>query len=272
MQSGVTPEAPQVEFIREVRGWADGLYTAEFRDAEELRDRVVSALHRLELSEATAPVDSDEMLARARSFFSVDRGSPARLAVAVAFGPKQAVRRPSELDDGNLMAFARRAALTGDHAVLSTGEGTQDSLESGRIVLRQASAEVVIDELGSVATVAPIWRKSQRDHRLMLAIIQEDLVAQIENALAFANEAVEFLDQRHRLSHFAPVVRLMGAEYFGWQTRAQHDQSSNSAAVRLGGGIRPVSLVPPHRPRAALRFDARRVAEDLVALLKRAWP
>lgn len=270
VQAGVQPDTAQAEFIREVQDWASGHYTAAFADASSLLEKVVEALHRLELTNATAPVDAEELANRARRFLQVDRGSPARLAVAIAFGPAQAVLRPSEIADAKLLAFVRQAALTGAHAVLLTSEGTQESTSGGGIALRQGTGEVAVDELGSVVTVIPFSRKSQRDSHPMFAVIEEDLIDQLELILAFSNQVIEYLDSRHRLSHFAPAARLMGVDHFGWQTRAEHARSPNSVSIGFGGPASAETLRPPHRPRSALQFDGRSLSEDLVALMKRA--
>ncbi len=67
VQSDVEREAPQHEFIDEVRGWAGGVLTGDFVLPEELQDAVTRALHELELTQQAGPVDEGELGDRARA-------------------------------------------------------------------------------------------------------------------------------------------------------------------------------------------------------------
>jgi hypothetical protein len=67
VQEGVDRDPRQEEFVGEVQDWTGGLFRGGFRDAEDLRGTMTRTIHRLELSTATAAVDTSEMLARAQS-------------------------------------------------------------------------------------------------------------------------------------------------------------------------------------------------------------
>ena len=64
----------QAAFVQEVRNWEQGHYTVSFRDANDLRDKVIRGLHRHFLDGASTPVDEDRLVERARSL-AVDDGA-----------------------------------------------------------------------------------------------------------------------------------------------------------------------------------------------------
>lgn len=59
-------EPDQSRFLEEAQAWGAGLYTSAFSTPDELQEAIVGAVHQLELSVRTGPVDADEMVSRGR--------------------------------------------------------------------------------------------------------------------------------------------------------------------------------------------------------------
>jgi len=126
VQEGVTREADQEAFLAEVRDWSQGHYTASFHDVETLREGLVRALHQLELSRATGPIDSEDLRERTRALIPTDgRHAEARLVLAIASGPRQAVLRPAALEDRGLSESLMREAEFGDHRIFRYAPGNE---------------------------------------------------------------------------------------------------------------------------------------------------
>jgi hypothetical protein len=54
-----------------------------------------------------------------------------------------------------------------------------------------------------------------------------------------------------------------------WRTQAEQDASPNSGTMRMSPT--PEKPVCVDRPRGALKFDAKRLADDLLVPLRRQW-
>ena len=104
----------------------------------------------------------------------------------------------------------------------------------------------------------------------MPVIIHEDVHGGILRALRYGAWALDHVDPGGRLSRVAIVAAVTGADYFGWRTRAEHEQSPDQAQVYTGPPPEPVGLSPPDRARAALRMNANEIAQDLCVRLRRA--
>ena len=76
------------------------------------------------------------------------------------------------------------------------------------------------------------------------------------------------MDPTQRLTHVAVAASIEASEHLGWRTQKEQDASPHSGQMRMGGaaGLAPTCV---DRPRAALRFDATRLAEDLMVPLRR---
>src|SRR6266540_2399696 len=72
------------------------------------------------------------------------------------------------------------------------------------------------------------------------------------------------VDSPHRLSDVVPLVGLVGAEYVGWRTRAEHEWSPYSVEL---GMARPdpmvVALSPARRHRSTLKLAASPLSRGL---------
>jgi hypothetical protein len=158
IQQAVNPERQQAEFIREVRGWEQGHFTAEFEDAEGLRDKVIRALHDYVLANEAGPIDEAELASSARTLASSERstGRP-DLIVTIASGPLRTVLRPAELESENLRRCQLAEALTGADALLTPSLGTDTSISGDalRLMQNQGSGLVALDESANLLVVQP---------------------------------------------------------------------------------------------------------------------
>lgn len=271
IQSGVVREAQQDEFVREVQDWVEGVYTERFETAEELRSRVIQALHKHELSRSAGPPDSNEMLARAADILPVEdrgfRGGSASLAVALAGGPHQQVLRPSQIEDSGLEDELYRLALFGSQPVLTRSEGMRASIEAGVLHLRQETNSIAVSPDGSLSVQLGFGRSER--HGLSV-LIEEDVRETLRRALSWMSEALAQIDPQERLTHVAIAVRLIGADHLPWRTRREHEASPNSYTTSWRGhDAGPVHLTPPAFTRAALRTGRDEIAQDLLVLLRR---
>jgi uncharacterized protein DUF4062 len=272
IQQGVDPEPQQAEFIREVRGWEQGHFTAEFDDSEGLRDKVIRALHEYVLANEAAPLDEADLAGRARTLVSSGRvtGSTA-LIVAIAGGPLRAVLRPAELESENLRRFLLSEALTGVDAVLTPSLATDVSVRGDalRLIQNQGSGLVALDEAADLLVVQPALENGNRRSGIP-SLIEEAITELITRAIRFCARVLDHVDSAQRISHVAPVTTLRGAGYLPWRTQAEHERSPNQATMGSGSAEHViVALSPPVRRRAALSHDTQRMAEDFTVRLRR---
>jgi len=272
IQRGVQPDRQQAAFISEIQGWEHGHFTASFSDVDDLRDRIIRALHDYVLANETAPLDEVELANRARSLVPIKGATGGTdLLVAVAGGPLRAVLRPAELESAELRRFLLAEALTGGDAVLTPSAGTDISVRGDAIHLTQehGSGLVAVDEAGNLLVVQPALE--QRDFRSgITSLIEEVISERITRAIRFCARVLDHVDSAQRISHVAPVAALRGAGYSPWRTRAEHERSPNAATMGFGSA-EPVivTLAPPVRRRAALLHDTQRLAEDFTVRLRR---
>jgi hypothetical protein len=269
-QDDVKREDQQVQFLREAQDWAQGHYTNSFRNADQLLDAVVGALHSLELARATGPVDAGEMLQRAIDMLPDERGSysgRARLGLALAGGPLQTVLRPAQLEAQELREPLQQMALFGETAVLSTQHGTEVDIDNDALVFTQPDRSIAISETGSIQFVRTIPAPG-----IGLPVILEENVREIiDRFLRFANAVLAHIDPVGRLSHVVVVAKIFDANQLAWRTRAQHAQSPNSVSMGTFGGAEreAVHLSPPDRTRSALQLSASELVDDFTVKLRR---
>ena len=272
VESGITPEASQRAFIDEVQDWETGHIRDAFSTPEELKAKVLRALHDHELATAAGPVDESDMVKRATDLLPTQHGlaSSPQLIVAVAGGPHQQVLRPLELEDPDLARDLQREALFGDHAVLDASDGTDVVIEGATLELRQRAGFVSLDQAGSVGVGQPAQRETDHIMTQLSALIEEDMTEAVVRAIRFAGWLLDRIDSVHRLTDVVVVSRLCGAGYMPWRTRAEHAASPTSVQMGTGADDTTVTLTPARRHRQALAHDAERIGEDLIALLRRA--
>lgn len=270
VQQDTSADADQAAFIREAQDWADGHYTSSFTDPKSLQDAITADLHQLELAHAVGDVDGDEMLQRALAMVPSERNQHgAQLALVFTGGPRQPAIRPSKLENPEFQKQIMQEALFGPNAIFTPEEGTQPRIDQGALVFDQATRRLAIDEEGSIGILINL----QEEKGLLPMIIEETTSESLTNCLTFTAWLLDHIDNVGRLTHCSIAASILGGGYRSWSTRREHEQSSNS--ISYSGGMSDedpvVHLTPPHRPRAALRVNARDLAEDLIVLLRRRW-
>lgn len=107
----------------------------------------------------------------------------------------------------------------------------------------------------------PLHREKTRDFGLR-PVIEEDVSADIEQVLRFADVVLDRIDPTQRLTHLVPVAALLGSAYGACRTRAEHAASQTSMAMNIGSTERPIaSLSPPARSRQAFRQQPSDIAQ-----------
>lgn len=88
--------------------------------------------------------------------------------------------------------------------------------------------------------------------------------------LGFAGSILDEIDPLRRLSDVVIILALFHSGYPSWKTRAEYEQAGNSwmSKTRPSPSVIEPSVIS-HK-RAALLFDADRLAEDFTVLLRRA--
>lgn len=272
IEEGLDAEPQQGAFIREVQGWERGHFTAEFRDADDLRDKVIRAMHDYVLTNVSSPVDEAELVDRAAAIIPASRNSAGTdLAVVVAGGPRRAVLRPAELESDDLHRFLMAEALTGPNAVLRPARGTDLTVRGDTLTLiqEQGSALVSLDEEGSIVVLQPAierdeWRSG------ITSIIEENVTESITQAIRLCGHILQHIDSVQRITHIAIAAGLRGAGHLPWRTTEEQRRSPNAATMGMRNSEHAaVMLSPPVRRRAALLHDTQRMAEDFTVRLRR---
>lgn len=275
VQEGVVPEPRQAALLGEAQGWLEGHFRTGFRTPEELRDRVTQAIHRYELSHAAEPLDLRELQAVAEGKLAERSrgGGAARLKLALAAGPRMRVLRPMDLESEDLGDALHQRAMFGSPKIFERSTGVDTRMEGDELVVEQKDgASLRLDEWGALTLAMPIERQSERQRGLggfVLGIVEESVLRELANAIAFADWILEKIDPTGRLTHVALAVRIEASDFLTWRTQAEQEASPNSATMRMGQAPdKPVCL---DRPRGALKFDSKRLAEDVLVPLRRQW-
>lgn len=271
VQEGITPDADQAEFIKEVQAWEGGLFRGSFSSPEKLKTSVTRAIHEWQISTAAGPLNPEELLQQAVSNVTVEQrehrhGVPS-LVLSVTAGPTHAVLRPSEIEKPALAKELLQEALFGQTPIFTTEAGNDNGVEGSSLIIQQESGNRVIklDPQGGL-----LFRLKLEQQSMGMVVIKEQLEQQIVGALKYAAWVLDRIDPTQRLTHVALALSITDADYIVIRTQAEHDASPNSYSMGHGQREnRPVHLTPPHRPRAALSYEAEHLAEDLNTLLRR---
>jgi hypothetical protein len=277
VQNGAAHGADQAAFVREVQGWSGGYFRGAFNDPEDLRRKIVRAIHEWELSVASGPINQQELSAAVGALMPIEQrgymstGGPS-VVIGIVSGPSHAILRPSEIEDLSFKDKLLKEAMFGGFRIFDSRAGSSTRLDGGAlIILQDRGAEFFINPQGAIRLRMPIPR--ERDGRFgVSAIIEEDVQDLLRRGFGFAEWVLGEIDPTQRLTHSAPAVTLDGASVHAWRTRRQHDNSPDHMTMRMpSGDPEPILLSPPVRPRGALRFDAERIVEDFLTLLARAY-
>jgi hypothetical protein len=277
VQEGVNTEPAQAALIADAQGWHGGLFRAGFRNPEELRDQITAAIHNFELAHVAGPVNSQQLLASAEALLSRESRGSAQLGpllrVSIVGGPQQQVLRPSELESDALAEALQQQAMFGTPRIFDRSMGIEQQLVGDVLMLEQArGAGIRLDEKGSLEVRLPLGRTTGRDRGFgdsTFAIVEETVVAAIANAIGFVDWALDHVDPTQRLTHIAIAARIEASDYMSWRTQAEHNASPNSGTMRMGNVSQQAVCLD--KPRVALKFDRKRLAEDLMVPLRRQW-
>jgi hypothetical protein len=272
VQSGVNPEPDQAAFITEVQGWASGLMRDSFSTPAELKDKVTRALHRMEVANASAPFDPNEVLERALAAFPRDDRNYQRdesLTVAVFGGPSQTVLRPSEMEQPELAVKLEREAIYGSIRLFVRGEGTTSEIVNDKLVIKQDSRNprfIQLDGQGGIVIRLPLEREPDSHFNVVVVEAVQDYLRQ---ALRYATWLLDEIDATQQLSHLVVVTSVAGG--IGMVTRSELAARPNSISTTGFGRseLGPVHLTPAHVARPALSQDMDRIISDLVTLMRR---
>lgn len=273
VQRGVAREPEQDEFVSEVENYDTGMHRGrEFTTPEELRTEVTRAISRHQLAAASTPVDVDTMLASALRLLpqqqrNVMRSGGPLLHLAIVGGPSQSILRPAEIEAPAIADETVAALTNGPSAYFSYRLRTEPRLSGGALVISQENgAAFGIDESGAMLLTVPIEKASG----YLSPLIEEHVAAALQRALSFGNEALERFDPTHKLTRVVLAASIESSGFNSWRSLAQHQASPDSMQMSVHSDESgPVHLNPPDRARMALKAEQRRVAEDLLALLRR---
>jgi hypothetical protein len=279
VHEGVQREPQQAEFVHQVEEWQTGHYRAGFTSDDDLRDHVTRAISDFQRSQEAAPVDEQEVIARALSLLPPPKrnnqfyDSPL-LSVAIAGGPVQRILRPVELESSALEETLQKEAMFGAHRLFDKTKGAPpSSIKGSSLVMQQDGGQrLQLDEKGNLLMQIPLSQKSRRDSPSMgfQAIIEEDVMHALSVAIAFADWVLEHIDPRHRLTDVVLATSLQAASHLSWRTQAEQEAQPNSGYMRMDAqdSERPIHI---QRRRAALKFESAELAEDLMVPLRRQW-
>ncbi|TFL15301.1 DUF4062 domain-containing protein [Pusillimonas caeni] len=271
-------EDAQTTFLTEVQAWQAGHFRASFTTEEDLREQITRALHEYELANAAGAPDvtqlqltANKLIPRANS--QHNHGSPI-LNIAMVGGPLQRILRPVQLESPTLVSDLHQQALFGSSKLFNVSDSMESGIESGELVLQQPNGtRIQLNEQGSIFLRVPLAsQKGSANQNLhsVFAIIEEHVQKAIESAIAYGAWVFDHIDDTHRLSHVAIAASLDASDFLGWRTQAEQDANPNSGTMRLGQSEDRLP-VQVDRPRAALRFEAHDLAEDLLVPLRRMW-
>ena len=266
------PVTEQAEFTSEVQDWVQGQYTESFSGSTDLQAKVTRCLHRHAVAHAEVPLDADDLVGQARSCIPERSYSgQAQLILSIASGPSQPVLRPAALEDEEILRFLQSEALTGPAAVLDLASGTNSAIRGNAIIIEQSSsvASVSVSDSGSIV-ISQLATEHTSSPTVFPALIKEFLVERISRGLLLAGRVLDRVDPQQRIRHVAVAAAVLNAGYLSWSTREERGRNPHTATMNPFGQERvEVILSPPTRLRTALSSDTHRVAEDLVALLRR---
>lgn len=275
VQEDVERDEQQAKFISEVGAWQTGHFRAGFKTADDLRDSVTRAIHDFQLANAAGPLDTAALAVAALALLPKARqnsqASSPFLHVGIVGGPAQRILRPAELESPMLEDAIHQQALFVEPKLFSKLQGVDSGINDSALTLEQErGARIQLTEDGSLLLRIPLGRaESNRGNGFgFFAIIEENVLRELATALAFSAWLLDKIDPTQRITHVAIAASIEASDYMGWRTQAEQDASPNSGSMRMGNAqLRPVSSTD--RPRAALRFEAAELAEDLMVHLRR---
>jgi hypothetical protein len=280
VKEGAQIEEPQAALINEVQAWVGGNLRSGFTNPLELAGKVIRALHQLELATAVVPTDVSELKALAvaklpspsRSGISYVAGPSVN--VGVAFGPRQQVLRPAQLEDPEFKEWLHQTVLFGAAKLLDSATGTNVVIRNDALVVEQErGGSVSLGETAEVLIRMPI-EPAQGSRFSSISdssvVIEEDVAAALQGGVQFIQTLLDRVDSTQRLTHVALAASISGAEHRAWRTRAEHAASPNAIEIPWRNSDE-TQFVVIDRKRGALQFDRQRLIEDIIIPLRRRW-
>ncbi len=271
VQNGVMRNPDQEAFVREVQSWEQGLFRNTFETPESLKTAIITAIHRWELSHATAPLDAESLRIQAIEAVQPEHDhryfSHHSLVLSVIGGPPQPVLRPSEIENPQLSRDLLQEAIFGSYPIFDHKYGHQPRIKDNNLELHQEDIVRVIklDPQGIIVFTLAL------DDNSLMVIIQEELEKEIFNALKYAAWVFEKIDPTQRLTHVAVAAGFIGSQYITIRTQREHLANPNSVAMGMNQPDKAaVHLSPAHRSRSSFIHDTEKMVEDFIVLLKRA--
>ncbi|MBY5786093.1 DUF4062 domain-containing protein [Rhizobium leguminosarum] len=273
VQEGVTRDADQEAFVREVQAWDTGLFRDGFTSPGQLKALITRRLHEWEVANAAGAVDERDLLQRAMGMMPEDERGYSRhgheIALAVSAGPRQPILRPSVLEDETFQEELLQASLFGPNKLFSSSQPTVAGIDNHALVISHADGRgrIKLDGEGNLLLVLPLTESGNG-----MVILEENVTERMTASLRYAAWLLDRIDQTQRLTHVALAAILTGGEHLVWRTQAEQNASPNSYSMgSMRGEHKPVHLAPGHRSRPAIKHQADQLVEDLVTLLRREW-
>jgi hypothetical protein len=142
-------------------------------------------------------------------------------------------------------------ALYGTRPVIDRWKGVQVSMSGITLVIRQANAEIALDEQCSIRISRPARVAGGRAHAApgITSLIEEDVRDRVADASHYAGWLLDYVDPTRRLSRVALACCLDGVGYMPWRTRQEAAASPDRANIGLSGWTgreaRPLSCPAP---------------------------
>jgi hypothetical protein len=276
VQSGVSPDPAQADFITEMQAWEGGLFRGSFSTPDDLRDGITGALHDYDLARQAAPVDQKALTESAIALLPEDDRNSSHeplISIAIAAAPSQSVLRPAEIEQPALAEAMHQNALFGSARVFDGKQGVRKGMNDDVLELTQENGGLIqLNETGSMLLRLPLREadRNRRDHGFP-AIIEETVLARLHAALDYAAWLLEHIDPTQRLTHLSIAARISASDHMSWRTQREQDASPSSGTMGGGRGRDERKHAHVSKPRAALRLDRQRLAEDLLVPLRRQW-
>ena len=192
---------------------------------------------------------------------------------ALAAGPQQRILRPAEIESEILGAALQKQAMFGSPRIFELALGVETRMDGDALFLEQiGGANLCLDEQGCLRLSLPLEGPGGRTHgfsSITFGIIEESVVMQLGKAIAFADWVLDHIDSTQRVTHVALAAKIEASDYMTWRTQAEQDANPNTGTMRMANA--PAQPVHLDRPRGALKFDAKRISEDLMVPLRRLW-
>lgn len=162
IEEGVSRDAKQTAFVREVQNWESGLFRDGFSGADQLRRLITRRLHDWEIANAAGPVNESQLLEQAVALMpKEERGhyrSGRSLVLAIAAGPARSILRPSELEKSSFHDELLQLALFDADRIFTPAKPTTAAIEDHALVLTHdnGAGRVQIDGQGNLTLKLPL--------------------------------------------------------------------------------------------------------------------